>query len=231
MQLLLVEDNLEVCGFIGAAVAAAGWDLRSVHNCADGVAAAAASALDIIILDRNLPDGDGLEVMRTLRAMDVMTPVLVLSALSGATQRIEGLQKGADDYLGKPFATDELLARLVALQRRSSPTPQPEVIAVADVIVWRKWRAATRGGQRLDLTDAEYRLLLLLAEQSGKVVTRSAILREVLGWKASVEPGTPVVEVAINRLRQKLDRPFPTSLLRTVRGRGYLLAAPQPSDA
>lgn len=230
MQLLLVEDNPELCASIAEAVATAGWNCRSVHTCAEGIAVAASAPFDIIVLDRNLPDGDGLEAVRALRAMAVSTPVIVLSAMSETNQRIEGLYKGADDYLGKPFATDELLARLNAMQRRNSPRPHPEVIALADVIVWRKWRAATRGGQRLDLTDAEYRLLLLLAERGGEVVTRTAILREVLGWKAGVEPGTPIVEVAINRLRQKLDRPFPTSLLHTLRGRGYLLAAQPPSD-
>lgn len=231
MRVLLIEDEPTLRSGIEAALGTVGWQCEAVDTCALGLAAAASRPFDAVVLDRTLPDGEGLTLLQRLRELDVCTPVLVLSALSGTQDRVSGLQGGADDYLGKPFSMDELLARLTALHRRTGASPHPEVLVVADLQIWRKWRAATRAGNRLDLTDSEYRLLLLLAEAPGQVVTRATILREVLGWRAEVDPGTAVVEVAVNRLRQKLDRPFGSPLLHTLRGRGYVLSAEPPAGA
>ena len=224
MQVLLIEDDDPLRIEIVAALTSAGCSTTEATDAQSGLRIAAAEAFDVIILDRMLPgDVDGLTLLERLRHLQVTTPVLVLSAMAAIPDRIAALA-AADDYLAKPFAADELVARLRALHRRVGDQPHPHVFLLADLEIWRLQCAAVRAGRPLELTDTEYRLLVLLAEHSPAPVTRGMILEAVFGWRAGLDPGTVVVEVAISRLRQKLDKPFAKPLLQTLKGRGYVLA-------
>jgi two-component system OmpR family response regulator len=190
----------------------------------DGLMLAASEPYDVIVLDRLLPEIDGLAILRTIRASGVKTPVLLLTALGGIDDRVEGLEAGSDDYLVKPFAFAELLARVNALARRPPPQEVRTEAAVADLKVDFLRRAVTRAGQRIDLQPKEYQLLEYLMRNAGRIVTRTMLLEGV--WEFHFDPKTNIVETHMSRLRGKIDRGHARELIHTVRGAGYVLREP-----
>ncbi len=221
-DILVVEDDPE----LGPAIAEALGGACLVTNAAEGLAMAASRAWGAIVLDRMLPDGDGIEVLERLRRMEVMTPVIVLSALSESERKVEGFSAGADDYLGKPFSMEELCARITALRRRAQSTAHPEFTFIGDLEISFKWKRVVRAGRELELSEKEYAMLVLLARHAGVLVTRRMFLEYVFHYRPGVDPQTNVVEVNMSRLRKKLEAPFATPpMIETVTGRGYVLRA------
>ncbi len=227
----MVEDDAVLAEEMALAFAELAWRVTLAATLQDGMRQAAFSQFDAIVLDRSLPDGEGLDLLARLRGMEVFTPVLVLSALHETAHRLAGFARGADDYLGKPFSMEELSARLLALRRRAQAGPHPSVIVVDQLEIWMKAGSAVRAGQRLELSDTELRLLILLAEHEGALVTRRMILERIFGYRVGVDPGTNVAEVAMSRLRAKLDKPFAApAMIETVRHQGYVLRRHGPND-
>jgi two-component system OmpR family response regulator len=224
MRILVVEDDKEVAGFVLKGLREAGHIVEHADNGRDGLFMAATEAFDAIILDRMLPGGiDGLRLLETLRAQDNSTPVMFLSALGQVDERVRGLKAGGDDYLTKPFAFAELLARVEALTRRGkSEGPQTKVV-VADLEMELLSRTVKRAGQKIDLQPREFRLLEYLMRHAGQVVTRTMLLEGV--WDYHFDPQTNVIDVHVSRLRQKIDKPFGSALIHTVRNAGYMLRA------
>ena len=221
MRALLVEDDATIAGFVVRGLREAGY---AVDHAADGDAGlelAVAAPYDVAIVDIMLPKRDGLSVIEALRARGIATPVLILSARRSVDDRVRGLQTGGDDYLTKPFAFSELLARVQALVRRASRSVEPTTISVDDLTVDLLTRKVTRGGTPIDLRPREFTLLEYLMRNSSKVVSKTMILSHV--WDYSFDPQTNVVDVLVSRLREKIDRPFGKKLLHTVRGVGYVL--------
>jgi len=200
----------------------AGHVVEHADNGRDGLFLAASEAFDAIILDRMLPGGiDGLHLLETLRAQDNTTPVMFLSALAQVDERVRGLKAGGDDYLTKPFAFAELLARVEALTRRGkSDAPQTKIV-VGDLEMELLSRTVRRAGQKIDLQPREFRLLEYLMRHANEVVTRTMLLEGV--WDYHFDPQTNVIDVHVSRLRQKIDKPYPTSLIHTIRNAGYML--------
>jgi two-component system OmpR family response regulator len=225
MKLLIVEDDREVAGYLKQALAEVGHAVDEALDGRAGLRLAASAFYDVIILDRMLPGLDGLEVLRTLRTQEVQTPVLLLTALGGIDDRVEGLEAGGDDYLVKPFAFPELLARLNALARRPPTQDVRTELAVADLRVDLLKRAVTRAGRRIDLQPREFQLLEYLVRHAGRVVTRTMLLENV--WAFHFDPKTNIVESHMSRLRGKVDRGHARELIHTVRGAGYVLREPQ----
>jgi len=224
MRILVVEDDRDVAGFVVKGLREAGHTVEHADNGRDGLFLAASEGFDAIILDRMLPGGvDGVRLLETLRAQQITTPVLFLSALSGVDDRVRGLRAGGDDYLTKPFAFSELLARVEALSRRGRSDAPSTKLAVADLEVDLLSRTVKRAGQRIDLQPREFRLLEFLARHAGQVVTRTMLLEGV--WDYHFDPQTNVIDVHVSRLRQKVDKPFGTALIHTVRNAGYMLRA------
>ena len=224
MNLLLVEDDEAVARFLGRALSESGHKLDHATDGANGLARAIAGAYDVVILDRMLPGLDGLAVLRAMRSSGVQTPVLLLTALGGIDDRVQGLEAGGDDYLVKPFAFAELHARLNALARRPPPHDVRTELMVADLRIDLLKRTVTRAGVKIDLQPREFQLLEYLARHAGQVVTRTMLLAAV--WGFDFDPKTNIVETHMSRLRAKIDRAFPGELIRTVRGAGYLLRDP-----
>jgi two-component system OmpR family response regulator len=196
----------------------------AVDRAADGeagLAAAIGQAYDVAIVDVMLPRRDGLSLIEELRRRGVSTPVLILSARRAVDDRVRGLQTGGDDYLTKPFAFAELLARVQALVRRATRAPEPTSLVFEDVVLDLLSRRVTRGGASIDLRPREFALLEYLMRNAGKVVSKTMILSHV--WEYNFDPQTNIVDVLVSRLREKLDRPFARKLLHTVRGVGYVL--------
>ena len=224
MRILVVEDDKDVAGFVVKGLREAGHVAEHADNGRDGLFMAASEAFDAIILDRMLPGGiDGLRLLETLRAQDNATPVLFLSALGQVDERVRGLKAGGDDYLTKPFAFAELLARVEALTRRGKGEGPQTKVVVGDLEMERLSRTVRRAGQRIDLQPREYRLLEFLMNHAGQVVTRTMLLEGV--WDYHFDPQTNVIDVHVSRLRQKIDKPFASPLLHTVRNAGYMLRA------
>ncbi|APH58438.1 winged helix-turn-helix domain-containing protein [Granulibacter bethesdensis] len=224
MRILLVEDDKDVAGFIVKGLREAGHTVEHRDNGRDGLFMAASENFDAIVLDRMLPGGiDGLRLLETLRSQDVNTPVLFLSALSGVDERVKGLKAGGDDYLSKPFAFSELLARVEALTRRGKTDAPTTKLVVADLEMDLLSRSVKRGGQKIDLQPREFRLLEFLMRHADQVVTRTMLLEGV--WDYHFDPQTNVIDVHVSRLRQKVDKPFTVSLIHTVRNAGYMLRA------
>jgi two-component system OmpR family response regulator len=222
MRILVVEDDKDVAGFVLKGLREAGHLAEHADNGRDGLFMAASESFDAIILDRMLPGGiDGLRLLETLRAQDNKTPVLFLSALGQVDERVRGLQAGGDDYLTKPFAFAELLARVEAMARRGKGEGPQTKLTVGDLELERLSRTVRRAGQKIDLQPREYRLLEFLMNHAGQVVTRTMLLEGV--WDYHFDPQTNVIDVHVSRLRQKIDKPFPTPLLHTVRNSGYML--------
>ena len=224
MKLLVVEDDREAGGYLKRALSQAGHAVDHVEDGRDGLLLAAAEAYDVIVLDRMLPRMDGLGIVRTIRASGVKTPVLLLTALGGIDDRVEGLEAGADDYLVKPFAIAELMARVNALARRPPPQDIPTTLQVADLKLDRLQRTVSRSGVRIELQPREFQLLEYLMRHAGRVVTRTMLLESV--WDYHFDPKTNIVETHMSRLRSKVDRGHACELIHTVRGAGYCLRGP-----
>lgn len=220
MKILVIEDDPEMRDFL---VQGLTRDGHSVDTATDGVRGLEASQQphDVIILDRMMPEMDGIEVLKTLRARGLATPVLMLSALGEVDHRVAGLQHGADDYLAKPFSFIELSARVDALHRRDSGKGETTSLQIVDLHLDLITHTVTRGGNAIELWPLEYRLLEYLMRNAGRVVTRNMLLENV--WNLSFDPQTNVVEVHMSRLRGKVDKGYTTRLLHTVRGSGYVI--------
>jgi two-component system OmpR family response regulator len=224
MKLLIVEDDAEGAAYLKKALSEAGHTVDHAATGREGLMLAAGEAYDVMILDRMLPQIDGLSILRTIRASSVKTPVLVLTALGGIDDRVEGLDAGADDYLVKPFAIAELLARVNALSRRPPPQEIQAALQVADLRLDRLKRSVTRAAARIDLQPREFQLLEYLMRHAGRVVTRTMLLEAV--WDFHFDPKTNIVETHMSRLRAKVDRGHRRELIHTVRGAGYCLREP-----
>jgi two-component system OmpR family response regulator len=224
MKLLVVEDDRETAAYLKKALTQAGHTVDQANSGRDGLMLAVGEAYDVIVLDRMLPEIDGLAILRTLRASKIRTPILLLTALGGIDDRVEGLEAGGDDYLIKPFAFAELLARVNALARRPPPQEAPTALKVADLEMNLLRRVVTRGGRRIELQPREFQLLEQLMRQAGRVVTRTMLLEAV--WDFHFDPRTNIVETHISRLRSKVDRGHAVELIHTVRGAGYCLREP-----
>lgn len=224
MRCLIIEDEAETARYICNGLAEAG---HTATACRDGVAGldlATHEPWDVVVLDRMLPGGiDGLSILTTLRGLGNATPVLILSALATLDERVRGLRGGGDDYLTKPFAFSELLARVEALLRRAAPREGPRELRVADLKLDLRTRRAERANQPIALQPREFRLLEYLVRHQGQVVTRTMLLEAV--WDYYFDPQTNVIDVQISRLRRKIDRDFSPPLLRTLRGVGYMISA------
>jgi len=222
MRILVVEDDRDVAGFVVKGLREAGHVVEHADNGRDGLFMAASETFDAIILDRMLPGGiDGLHLLETLRAQDNATPVMFLSALAQVDERVRGLKAGGDDYLTKPFAFAELLARVEALTRRGKTDGPQTKIAVGDLEMELLSRTVRRAGQKIELQPREFRLLEYLMRHANQVVTRTMLLEGV--WDYHFDPQTNVIDVHVSRLRQKIDKPYPTSLIHTIRNAGYML--------
>jgi len=224
MRILLVEDDPHTAGFIAKGLKEDGHSVDQADNGKDGLFLATTERYDAIVLDRMLPQLDGMTVLRTLRGASNRTPALLLTALGEVEHRVEGLRAGADDYLVKPFAYAELSARLDSLARRGTGgSGEPTRLRVDDLELDLLKREAVRGGKSIELQPREFRLLEYLMRQAGRVVTRTMLLEAV--WDYHFDPQTNVIDVHISRLRQKIDHGFATPLLHTVRGAGYRLGS------
>ena len=226
MKILIVEDEAKTGDYLRQGLSEAGFTADRVGNGVDGLHEALGGDYDLIVLDINLPGLDGWQVLKTLRAAGRDTPVLFLTARDQVEDRVRGLELGADDYLVKPFAFAELLARVRTLLRRGR-SHEPEALRSANLELDLLRRRVTRGGQRIDLTAKEFALLELLLRRQGEVLPRSLIASQV--WDMNFDSDTNVIEVAVRRLRAKVDDPFEPKLIRTVRGMGYVLEAMEPA--
>jgi len=221
MKLLLIEDDRRAAEYVANGLRECGHGVDHAADGAEGLTLALASRYDVIVADRMLPYMDGLAVVQALRAQGVTTPILILSALAQVDDRVKGLRAGGDDYLTKPFAFSELLARIEVLPRRAGAQEAVTRLKVADLEMDLVARKVTRGGQLLDLTAREFRLLEFLMRHAGRVVTRTMLLENV--WDLYFDPQTNVIDVHVSRLRQAVDRGFAQPLIHTVRGSGYVL--------
>ena len=222
MRVLVVEDERKTAAFIRKALQAEGFAVDVCSHGEDALAATMATPFDALVLDIMLPGPDGLSVLQRLRERRNLTPVLLLSARGEVNERVEGLNAGADDYLAKPFALAELVARVRALGRRGAES-RPALLRVADLTLDTITREARRGTVTFDLTAREYRLLEFLMRSAGRLCSRMLILEKV--WDYDFDPGTNLVDVYIGRLREKIDANFEPKLVHTVRGMGYVLKA------
>ena len=221
MYILVVEDERRLAQVVRKVLEEEGHTVDVAHDGEDGLAMAMDGSHDVIVLDILLPGIDGIEVSQRLRAGRVDTPILLLTALNAVDDRVRGLDAGADDYLPKPFAFQELLARLRALGRRRVQAREPDQIRTADLVLDLRRRRAERAGKTIELSPKEFALLEFLLRNEGRVVTRSQILDHVWGYDYS--PDSNLVDVYVTYLRRKVDRGHKRSLIRTVRGAGYAL--------
>lgn len=220
MRLLIVEDDRKTAALLQATLEKEGFDVVCSFDGASGLAGAEKGGLDALIVDIMLPKLNGLDLVRQLRSKGHSTPVIMLSARGEVEQRVEGLDAGADDYLPKPYAASELLARLRSLLRRSVQTV-PSLMTVADLTYDSSNREARRNGKRIELSSRESLLLECLLRADGRVVSRRDIIGTV--WEYDFDPGSNLVDVYVRRLREKIDRNFSSALIQTVRGLGYAL--------
>lgn len=226
MKLLIVEDDARVAGLIQRGLTAEGYVCEVARDAQAGIAAS--DDVDLVILDRMLPGGDGLEVCRQLRARGNRVPILMLTALTEVDERVDGLRAGADDYLGKPFDFEELLARVEALVRRAAPQVESQVIECGELVIDVDQHTVRHAGQDVPLTALEFDLLKLLARHPDRFWSRERILSRV--WPATSEPETNVVDVYISRLRRKLGDAGAPSMIETRRGVGYRLRVDGAAD-
>jgi len=223
LKILLIEDDREMADAIVHALGGRGHDVDVIHDGETGLAQARAGRHAAMIVDRMLPGLDGLTLVQQLRAEGSRTPVLFLTTMSGLDDRVEGLEAGADDYLTKPFAFSELVARVNAITRRSQNDSEPTRLALADLEMDLIRRTVTRAGKTVDLQPQEFRLLEYLLRNAGRAVTRTMLLENV--WDLHFDPRTNIVETHLSRLRAKVDRGFAQELIHTLRGVGYVLRA------
>jgi len=223
MRVLMVEDDATIADFVAKGLTEAGYAVDLAPDGERGVALAVGGNYDAAIVDLMLPRLDGLTLLDRIRARGVRTPVLILSARRTVDDRVKGLQAGGDDYLTKPFAFEELLARIQALIRRSTGQTEPTRLSLSDLTLDLLSRRAERAGRAIELRPREFTLLEYLMRHQGRVLTKTMILSHV--WGYNFDPGTNVVDVLVSRLREKIDRDFEPKLLHTVRGVGYVLKA------
>ncbi len=229
MNILLIEDEKKIAQFVTKALTEAGHAVTSILRGDEGLTAATTQPYDIIVLDLALPAVDGIEILRAVRHKSIATPVLILTARGSKDDRILGLDVGADDYLPKPFAMEELLARVNALTRRAGTHNSP-ILRVADLILNETTREVIRGGTKLYLSVREYGLLNFLMHNPGRAFTRTELCEHV--WKSALDDETNAVDVYIQRVRRKVDEDFPVKLLHTIRSVGYMIQeAPVPEPA
>lgn len=220
MHILIIEDEEKTAAYLKKGLSENGFVTDTALNGKDGLTLTASSEYDLIILDVMLPGVDGWEIMSSLRKAGRTTPVLFLTAKDSVQDRVKGLELGADDYLIKPFAFSELLARVRTVLRRGAAR-QPDVLRIADLEIDLLGHKASRNGERLDLTPKEFSLLSLLVRKRGEVLSRALIADQV--WGMNFDSDTNVVDVAVRRLRRKVDDPFKDKLIQTVRGVGYVI--------
>jgi two-component system OmpR family response regulator len=221
MKLLLIEDDLQAAEYLIKSLREIGYSVDHSPDGRDGLEKATQRHYDVIIADRQLPHVDGLTIITTLRERNDRTPVLILSALGTVDDRVHGLKAGGDDYLTKPFAFAELLARIEALSRRGSALAESSRLKVADLELDLLARKVSRAGQNIDLTTKEFQLLEFLMRRPGQVVTRTMLLEGV--WNLHFDPQTNITDVHMSRLRNAVDKGFSRPLIHTVRGAGYVL--------
>jgi two-component system OmpR family response regulator len=221
MKLLVIEDDREAAAYIAKGLSESGYVVDHAAEGRTGLFMASSGNYDALIVDRMLPGMDGLALISALRAAEVRTPVLILSALGAVDDRVKGLHAGGDDYLVKPFAFRELLARIEALLRRGSGSTSTTRLKVGDLEMDLLTRGVTRGAQEIELLPREFRLLEFLMRHAGQVVTRTMLLENV--WDYHFDPQTNVIDVHISRLRSKIDKGFERPLLHTIRGAGYMI--------
>jgi two-component system, OmpR family, response regulator len=224
MKILLIEDDQTTADYVAKGLRQHGHVIDFAQTGRDGLLLAAGEAYDVMIVDRMLPGLDGLSIVKTIRGAGVKTPVLFLTTLGGIDDRVASLEAGGDDYLVKPFAFAELLARVNALARRPPPADVQTSLIVADLQLDLLKRSVTRGGKRIALQPQEFKLLEYLMRHANHVVTRTMLLESV--WDFHFDPQTTVVETHISRLRSKIDAGFDKPLIHTVRGSGYCLREP-----
>lgn len=218
-RILLVEDDAATAAEVVRVLAGAGFTVDRAASLEDGVAQAGKSAYGLVVLDRMLPGGDGLDAIDALRS-GKRTGVLVLSALGRTVNRVEGLDRGADDYLSKPFEGDELIARVRAVLRRLANAPSPELLTYGDIEIHVKARTVHRDGRHIPLSPKEFRLMKIFADHAGEVLTRTMLLERV--WNLHFDPQTNVVDVHVGRLRRKLETGGKPPVIHTARGTGYV---------
>lgn len=223
MRVLVIEDDLESAEFIGQVLGDAGHAVDIANDGERGLELARAGSFDALVVDRMLPAKDGLKLLREFRDAGGSVPALFLTALSDVEHRVEGLRAGGDDYLSKPFAPSELVARVEALGRRQAGEPPVTALKAGDLEMDLLSRKVTRAGRKIDLQPREFRLLEFLMRHAGQVVTRKMLLEQV--WDYHFDPQTNVIDVHVSRLRSKIDKEFDEPLLHTVRGAGYRLQA------
>ncbi|MEP6664512.1 MAG: response regulator transcription factor [Verrucomicrobiota bacterium] len=221
MRILVVEDDNKIASFIVKGLKQSGF---AVDRCADGEEAlilARSTPFDLAVVDVMLPKLDGLKLIQQMRVSGIRTPVIILSAKASVDDRVKGLQAGGDDYLTKPFAFSELLARIQALIRRSTNAAEPTKLSVGDLTLDLLTREVKRGGQTIELQAREYSLLEYLMRHPGRVVTKTMLLEHI--WDYSFDPQTNVVDVLVHRVRSKVDKDFPHKMIQTIRGVGYVI--------
>ena len=219
MKILLIEDDLSTLNFIKKGLKESGHIVDTFSNGNDGLDAAYLGEHDVIILDRMLPEIDGLTIVTKIRNNKISTPVLFLSALGEVNDRVKGLKAGGDDYLTKPFSFSELIARIEALNRRQNPKSDLDILKANDLLLNKKTRKVTRNSVLINLQPQEYKLLEVLMENSNEVITRTMLLEKV--WDLHFDPQTNIIDVHISRLRKKIDKDHDVQLLHTIRGAGY----------
>ena len=221
MRILAIEDDAAAAGYLVKGLSESGHVVDHAGDGETGLGMALSAPYDVLIVDRMLPGLDGLSLVQRIRALEVKIPVLFLTALGHVDQRVEGLRAGGDDYLVKPYALSELLARVEGLVRRHAPEQAAARLEVADLTLDLLSREVVRNGQRIPLQPREFKLLEFLIRHSGQVVTRTMLLEHV--WDYHFDPQTNVIDVHVSRLRAKIDKDFDSPLLHTVRGAGYML--------
>lgn len=222
MRVLIIEDDLETARFLSKALGESGHETDHALDGEQGLDLGRNGTYDVMVVDRMLPKRDGLSIIETLRDEGNKTPVLILSALDKVDERVKGLKAGGDDYLTKPFAFSELLARIEVLMRRLIPEGEETDLKVGDLIMERLSQKVSRAGVDIQLVPREYRLLEYLMRHKDQVVTRTMLLENV--WDYHFDPGTNIIDVHMSRLRSKIDKDFDQSLLQTVRGAGYMIS-------
>ncbi|HEC29791.1 MAG TPA: response regulator [Gammaproteobacteria bacterium] len=229
MRTLVIEDDIDTANYIAKGLKEHGHVVDQASDGKDGLFMALENDYEIIILDRMLPALDGLSILKTLRSSKHRTPVIILSALGEVDDRVAGLKAGGDDYLVKPFAFSELLARIEALLRRGEMKPDTSLLKVADLELERLTHRVKRAGKAIDLQPREYMILEFLMQHTGQIVTRTMLLENV--WDYHFDPQTNIIDVHISRLRNKIDKGFEPPLMQTVRGAGYCLREPSAGSA
>jgi two-component system OmpR family response regulator len=224
MKIMVIEDDTETADYVIAGLTQSGHVVDHADNGRTGLLSVTGDGYDLVVVDRMLPGLDGLGLVKTLREAGVKTPVLFLTALSGIDDRVQGLEAGADDYLVKPFAFAELLARVNALGRRPPMARATTVLRVSELEMDLLRHQVSRSGQKIDLQPREFRLLEYLMRNAGRVVTRTMMLENV--WEFNFDPKSKLVETHISRLRAKVDREGDLQLIHTIRGSGYIIRAP-----